>query len=156
MSVSGLRFLKVTQPGVLTPASHPSVWFRHMHPQSEKLTFLFFPHSLQGRRDPPSALSPVFPFSGTRASATLVPPWTLGRTVLSVRSSPHCVLLELQAGAVSWPHLLFSAKFRPGLPPFQRMTLPYDPHSGNSNLQASLSHFYILQSCGSHSCRIQA
>lgn len=50
---------------------------------------------------------------------------------------------------------LLSAKFRPGLPPFQRMTLPYDPHSGNSNPQASLPHFYILQSRGSHSCRVQ-
>lgn len=166
MSASGLLFFKVTQPGVVTPASHPSVWetdakgpvlpavlSQHLtppasffpgyllhcpssHPSSvqgavserypsthpaklscsipgtlhcqqhssfstkaspailqtyaptdEKPTLLFFPHSFQGRRDPLFALSRLpFLISGTHASVTLVPPWTLGRAVLGVRS----------------------------------------------------------------------
>lgn len=159
MSASGLLFFKVTQPGVVTPASHPSVWemdakgpvlpavlSQHLTPPAsffpgylpaplpllssqlypsthpaklscsipgalhcqqhssfstkaspavlqtyaptdEKPTLLFFPHSLQGRRDPLFALSRLpFLISGTHASVTLVPPWTLGRAVLSVRS----------------------------------------------------------------------
>lgn len=225
MSASGLLFFKVTQPGVVTPASHPSVWemdakgpvlpavlsqhltppasffpgyllhcpsshpsstlahtlqsyhvvfpghctvsstrasppkplqpfFRHMHPQMRNRLSCFF-LTLSKAEEIHSLLFPVFPFSSLEPMPPL--PWCLLRrlaeqfSVFAPGTAGWCCVMAASASSSS----LLSAKFRSGLPPFQCMTMPYDPHSGNSNPQASLPHFYILQSCGSHSCRIQ-
>lgn len=249
ISVSGLLFLKVTQPGMVTRASNPSIWEmgarwlvlpacplpapascqhpswlpallpllssqlnsgcnlktvplthtlrsyhvalpgilhcqRHTNFSSlglglsdptkaspailqtyapiewETDSLVFFPLSPRQKRSTVCSF-PCLPFliSGTYAPL----PWCpLG--LLAEQFSVFAYLPTCAPGTAGWccvmaasasSCFLLSAKFRPGLPPFQRMTLPYDPHSGNSNPQASLPHFYVLQSRGSHSCRVQ-